>query len=113
MDLYYARDYNKQTCYKHLPYSLSISCPTRTVSLDCNKTELNSLNMFGSSDTLSDSALNAISVSKPPELCISSNASLEITPSVYNICVTSIGRTSFESLGEYFWSNLLDCSCCL
>ena len=70
----------------HLPLNSSIiSCPTCTVSLDCNKTVPKALNWLGSSDTVLDSALNGPSAKKPPDLSTSSYVSLEMTPSVYNV----------------------------
>ena len=75
-----------------------------TVTSDCNKTSPNRLNWLGSSDTVSDSTLNGLSLSDPSELCISLNAFLEMILSVYNVCIISIGRTSFESFAECFCS---------
>ena len=43
---------------------MSITCPTCIVSSDCNKTEVKTLNLFGSSYTVLDSAPNGPSVSR-------------------------------------------------
>ena len=84
----------------HLPYSLSISVATQSVSSDCCKIVQSTLNLLESSLTTLDSAFNAPSVKKPLDLSNSSN----ITSSVYNICITSIGRTYCERLSECFSS---------
>ena len=75
-----------------------------TVTSDCNNTLPNRLNWLESSYTVSDNTLNELSVSDPSELCISLNAFLEMIPSLYNVCIISIGRTSFESFAECFCS---------
>ena len=93
--------------YKNSPrHSSNISCPTRTVSFDCNNTVLNTLNLLGSSDTVSDSALNGPPANDPFELSTTSNIFLEMTPSVYNICVTSIGKEIVERMSKYFRNTL-------
>ena len=82
----------------HLPYSLSISFATRTVSSDCNNTLVKILNLLGSSDTALDSALNELSANKPLDLSTSLKVSLEITPSVCSVSDTSVGRETGKFL---------------
>ena len=84
----------------YLPNSLSILFATCTVSFDCNNTVLNNFKLLRSSDTVLDIALNEPSVSDPPDLAISSNVSLEITPSECNIQTISIGKTNCKRLSE-------------
>ena len=81
-----------------LPYSLSISFATRTVSSDCNNTLVKILNLLGSSDTALDSALNELSANKPPDLSTSLKVSLEMTPSVCSVSDTSVGRETGKCL---------------
>ena len=71
--------------FTDIPYSLSITFPVCTVYSDCNKILAKTLKLLGSSDTVQHSALNGSSVNEPPDLCILSNVSLEMTPSVYNV----------------------------
>ena len=83
---------------------MSITCPTCIVSSDCNKTEMKTLNLFGSSDTVPDSALNGPSVSRL-DCSTSSNVSLEMTSSLYKISTISEGRVSCERDSECFCSS--------
>ena len=88
--------------YRFVPlaiFSEHVCCYTNCFS-DCYKTVQSTLNLLESSLTTLDSAFNAPSVKKPLDLSNSSN----ITSSVYNICITSIGRTYCERLSECFSS---------
>ena len=87
-----------------LPYSLSISFATHTVSSDCSKMLANALNLSAFSDTVVDRALNGSSANEPPDFSTSSNVSLDMTPSVYNVWLTSLGRTSCERISKCFSS---------
>ena len=88
----------------HLPYSLSISFATHTVSSDYSKMLANALNFSAFSDTVVDSALNGPSANEPPDFSTSSKVSLDMTVSVYNVWLTSLGRTSCERVSKCFSS---------